>query len=107
MLILSLFAVTLSTASVYSENQKISISVADMQLRELFREIENNSEYAFFFNDQFAELEELQASPEERKRGSDMVYVNNHGFAGLRDFVAQAHQTALEILRAPSPKDSS
>jgi len=57
--------------------------------------------------DQFAELEELQASPEERKRGSDMVYVNDHGFAGLRDFVAQVHRTALEILRASSPKDSS
>jgi TonB-linked SusC/RagA family outer membrane protein len=55
--ILSLFAVINLTANVYSQNKKISIQVEDIQLRDLFREIENNSEYAFFFNDQYSQLE--------------------------------------------------
>jgi TonB-dependent starch-binding outer membrane protein SusC len=45
------------TASVYSQNDKISIQADDMRLRDLLREIENNSEYAFFFNDQFPQLD--------------------------------------------------
>ena len=57
--------------------------------------------------DQFAELEELQSSPEERRRGSDLVYVNNGDFAGLREFVAHAHHSALQLLRVPSPGDPS
>jgi TonB-linked SusC/RagA family outer membrane protein len=54
---LSLLAVINLTASVYSQNKKISIQVENIQLRDLFREIENNSEYAFFFNDQYSQLE--------------------------------------------------
>ncbi len=54
---ISLVAVLNVTAGVYSEGEKISINVEDVQLRDLFREIENNSEYAFFFNDQYGELD--------------------------------------------------
>lgn len=57
MVLISLFAVLNVSASVYSKGEKISINVEDIQLRELFREIENNSEYAFFFNDQYTELD--------------------------------------------------
>jgi TonB-dependent starch-binding outer membrane protein SusC len=56
-LLLGLLSVTNVTASVYSQNDKITIQADDMRLRDLFREIENNSEYAFFFNDQFAQLD--------------------------------------------------
>jgi len=56
-LLLSLFAVVNVTASVYSQKDKISIQADDVRLRDLLREIENNSEYAFFFNDQFAQLD--------------------------------------------------
>lgn len=59
LLLVILLAGTTVSARVYSENKKISINVKDVQLRELFREIENNSEYAFFFNDQFKELETM------------------------------------------------
>jgi TonB-linked SusC/RagA family outer membrane protein len=55
--LLSLLAVINLTASVYSQKKEISIQVENIQLRDLFREIENNSEYAFFFNDQYAQLE--------------------------------------------------
>ena len=54
---ISLIAVINVAAAVYSEGEKISINVEDVQLRELFREIENNSGYAFFFNDQYRELD--------------------------------------------------
>jgi TonB-dependent starch-binding outer membrane protein SusC len=56
-ILISLLAVLNATASVYSQNKKISIKAEDVQLRDLFREIENNSEYAFFFSDQYAELD--------------------------------------------------
>ncbi|HJX71081.1 MAG TPA: carboxypeptidase-like regulatory domain-containing protein, partial [Bacteroidales bacterium] len=57
--IFSLVAILHVSASVYSQNKKLSIHVENIQLRDLFREIENNTEYAFFFNDKYGELEEL------------------------------------------------
>jgi TonB-linked SusC/RagA family outer membrane protein len=57
--ILSLAAILNVSASVYSQNKKLSIQVENIQLRDLFREIENNTEYAFFFNDRYSELEKL------------------------------------------------
>ncbi len=56
-IIISMLAVLNVTASVYSQNKKLSIQVENVQLRDLFREIENNSEYAFFFNDQYSQLD--------------------------------------------------
>jgi len=55
--IIGLFAVLNASANVYSDSKRISIQVKDVEIRELFREIENNSEYTFFFNEQFAELD--------------------------------------------------
>jgi TonB-dependent starch-binding outer membrane protein SusC len=55
--LISLLAVLNVTASVFSQNKKISINADNVQLRELFREIEKNSEYAFFFSDSYAELD--------------------------------------------------
>jgi TonB-linked SusC/RagA family outer membrane protein len=45
-------------AKVYSESNAISIQVENIKLRDLFREIESNSDYAFFFNDQYSELDQ-------------------------------------------------
>jgi TonB-dependent starch-binding outer membrane protein SusC len=55
--LISLIAVVNVTASVYSTSNAISVQVENVKLRDLFREIENNSDYAFFFNDQYAELD--------------------------------------------------
>jgi TonB-linked SusC/RagA family outer membrane protein len=55
--VISMLAVINISASVHSENRKISIKADDMQLRDLFREIENNSEYAFFYSEQYSELD--------------------------------------------------
>lgn len=55
--LLGFCAVINVTASVYSQNDKITIQADDMRLRDLLREIENNSDYAFFFNDQFPQLD--------------------------------------------------
>ncbi|MBN2610788.1 MAG: TonB-dependent receptor [Bacteroidales bacterium] len=57
--LISLLAVLNVTANVYSQNKKLSIQVENIQLRDLFREIENKTEYAFFFNDRYADLENL------------------------------------------------
>lgn len=47
---------------------------------------------------QFAELEALQASREERTRESDLVYVNDGGRERLKEFVKTAYGAALELL---------
>jgi TonB-linked SusC/RagA family outer membrane protein len=57
--VFSLAAILNVSASVYSQNKKLSIQVENIQLRDLFREIENKTEYAFFFNDRYSELENL------------------------------------------------
>ncbi len=55
--LISLIAVIDVAASVFSTGTFISVQVENVKLRDLFREIENNSDYAFFFNDQYAELD--------------------------------------------------
>jgi TonB-linked SusC/RagA family outer membrane protein len=66
--LLSLLAVINLTASIYSQDKEISIQVENIQLRDLFREIENNSEYAFFFNDQYSQLENTVTVKTENER---------------------------------------
>lgn len=56
-MLLTMIAAFNVTASVFSQNGTLSINVNDMTIRELFREIEDNSDFAFFFNDQFTELD--------------------------------------------------
>lgn len=53
----SLIAMLNVSASVFSQKDKLSIRVENMRIRDLFREIESNTEYAFFYNDQYTELE--------------------------------------------------
>ncbi len=42
--------------SINAQDDEIRLKAEDLQLREIFREIENKSDYAFFFNAQYAEL---------------------------------------------------
>ncbi len=79
--IFSLVAILNVSASVYSQNKKLSIQVENIQLRDLFREIENNSEYAFFFNDRYAELEKLvnlESKDEKIESVLDRLLVDTH-----------------------------
>ena len=55
--LLGLVTVFNASATVLSQDKKLSIQVENVQLRDLFREIEDNSEYSFFFNDQYAQLD--------------------------------------------------
>ncbi len=47
---------------------------------------------------QFAELESLQASREQRVKGSDLAYVNNGGLGQLKEFVERAYDSARGLL---------
>ena len=47
---------------------------------------------------QFAELEALQTSREERVEGSDLAYVNNGRMEQLKEFVEQAYASARGLL---------
>lgn len=57
MFFLTVVAVVNTTASVYSQGGTLNINVKDVPLRDLLREIEDKSDFAFFFNDQFVELD--------------------------------------------------
>jgi len=57
-LLLSMVTMLNISAMVTSHDKKLSILVDNVQLRNLFLEIENNSEYVFFFNTQDAQLDE-------------------------------------------------
>ena len=42
--------------SVYSQNARLSLSVEDKSMREVFKLIEQESNFRFFYNDEFTEL---------------------------------------------------
>lgn len=48
--------------------------------------------------DQFGEFEDLQLSQEQRRRNSDLAYVNDGSVDELREFVVQAYAQALELV---------
>jgi TonB-linked SusC/RagA family outer membrane protein len=52
--LLFLFQIPLA---MYSQDQKLNLNVENMRLRDVFREIEGMSDYAFFFSDQYPELD--------------------------------------------------
>jgi dephospho-CoA kinase len=55
--------------------------------------------------DQFTELEGLQASSEQRMRGSDFVFVNDGSLDDLREFVRHAYESARSLLREGRPEE--
>lgn len=57
-IILSLVSILQVTASVYSQGTIFNISEENITMRQLFNEIEKNSNYAFFYNDKFRVLDE-------------------------------------------------
>ncbi len=44
------------SASVFSQNSKISFSYKDMSIKEVFNDIEKNTEFRFFYNEDFIDL---------------------------------------------------
>ncbi len=56
-IITSLISVLQVSASVYSQGNIFSINEENITMRELFNEIEKNSNYSFFYNDKFSILD--------------------------------------------------
>jgi TonB-dependent starch-binding outer membrane protein SusC len=50
-IVLLLIGVLQLSATVYSQNEVVKLSKKEMTMREVFKEVENNSQYRFFFND--------------------------------------------------------
>jgi TonB-dependent starch-binding outer membrane protein SusC len=62
-LLLAIFSITqLFAANVAS--QSIRLGVTDLTVREVFREIERQSDYSFFYNDRFSDLDKKVSFPE-------------------------------------------
>lgn len=58
LMVLTLVAALNVSAIVHSQDNKLSIQAESIKLRDLLREIESKSNYAFFFNDQYSDLEQ-------------------------------------------------
>ncbi len=56
-LFLSLFCIFQLSASVYSQTTKLSLNSVNKTVKEVFQEIEDQSEYRFFYNEKFMDLE--------------------------------------------------
>jgi len=58
LMVLTLVAALNVSAIVHSQDNRLSIQAESIKLRDLLREIESKSNYAFFFNDQYSDLEQ-------------------------------------------------
>ena len=67
-LMLSFVGIMQVSASVYSQNTKISFSMVDKSLKEVLNEIEKSTEFRFFYNDNFLDLNrEVTVKADEQK----------------------------------------
>lgn len=57
----------------FSQPEKVSLQMNDVTLRDVFHEIENQSDYSFFYNDQFADLNKIVAVNESERSIKDVL----------------------------------
>jgi TonB-linked SusC/RagA family outer membrane protein len=81
-LLLFIGVTTLVATPVFSQPEKVNLQMTDVTLREVFHEIEKQSDYNFFYNDQFVDLNEVVAINEVNSPISD-VLKNLLGKTGL------------------------
>ncbi len=62
-LLLAFFSIS-QLCAVTVSSQSIRLNVKDLTVREVFREIERQSEYSFFYNDRFTDLDKRVSFPE-------------------------------------------
>ncbi|MCG8698680.1 MAG: TonB-dependent receptor [Bacteroidales bacterium] len=61
------------SAIVLSQSGEMEVDVEDLELRDLIREIENKSEFAFFFNDDYSDLNSKVSVRYKGKRINDLM----------------------------------
>jgi len=64
--------ITLST-SVYSQNKTFTLSLKDKTVKEILDEIENRSEFRFFYNDKFVDINRKTSVVAENKSITDIL----------------------------------
>ncbi|MCE5346327.1 MAG: SusC/RagA family TonB-linked outer membrane protein [Bacteroidales bacterium] len=57
--LLALFAAVNISASVYSQTSKLNVNIEDKTLKEAFKIIEDNSDFRFFYSDDFRDLNNM------------------------------------------------
>ncbi len=62
-----------TTASVYSQNTKLDINVRETTVRDVFKLIENKSEFSFFYNDDFSDLNKKITLQVEGEKVEDIL----------------------------------
>lgn len=58
----------------FSQPEKVSLQMNDVTLRDVFHEIEKQSDYSFFYNDQFADLNRMVAINESESSIKDVLH---------------------------------
>ncbi len=79
--VLLLLSVLQLTASVYSQNSKLSLDLQNRTVKEVLQKIEEQSEFRFFYNEQFVDLNRKVSVSIENKK---VEYVLSQVFAGTR-----------------------
>jgi len=61
-------------ASVYSQNTRLNVSFSDKTIKEVFREIEQQSEYHFLYNDDFLDLDRMVTLSMKESKVEDVLF---------------------------------
>lgn len=61
------------SASVYSQNTKFTVNYVDITVKEMFDKLESQSEFRFFYNDQFLDLERKVSLNVKDKKMEDIL----------------------------------
>jgi len=74
-LLITFITILQVSASVYSQNTFIDLKVEDKTMREVFKVIEKKSDFRFFFNDEFSDLNNLSLDISEKKIDDIMALI--------------------------------
>lgn len=74
-ILLLLIGTLQTTASVYSQNTRLNLSLNDKTIKEVFREIEQQSEFRFLYNDDFLDLDRVVDLSMNESKVEDILLV--------------------------------
>ena len=72
-LLITFITILQVSASVYSQNTFIDLKVEDKTMREVFKVIEKKSDFRFFFNDEFSDLNKNLSLDISEKKIDDIM----------------------------------
>jgi hypothetical protein len=72
-IVLLLVGMLQASASLYSQNVRLNISLNDITIKDVFREIEKQSKFHFLYNDDFVDLDRVVSVSMSESRVEDIL----------------------------------